>query len=244
VPESDPLLLEQRLSYRFTDRRLLENALHHSSFIHEQDRTDLRSNERLEFLGDAVLNLAAGHLLMRRFPEVPEGRLSRMRARLVNESQVAKLARMLELGGFIRLGKGELLSGGPNKRSILADAYEALIGAVYLDGGFDAAFRVLRAHLSPLLENMTTPALTFDYKSRLQEAVQASGGKVPEYRMVSESGPDHDKRFRVSVRVSDLCEEGVGKSKKMAEQDAARRAFERLLPEGNTENDADAEPIP
>jgi ribonuclease III len=242
VPELDPLLLEQRLSYRFTDRRLLENSLNHSSFIHEQDRTDLRSNERLEFLGDAVLNLAAGHLLMTHFPDVPEGNLSRMRARLVNESQVAGLARLLELGRFIRLGKGESLSGGRKKRSILADAYEALIGALYLDGGFDAAFRILNSHLTPLLDKMTAPELSADHKSRLQEAVQGSGGQVPEYQMVAESGPDHDKTFRVAVQVSDLREEGVGKSKKMAEQDAARKALERLFPEPDA--DIDTEPVP
>jgi ribonuclease III len=235
----DSLLLEQRLSYRFTDRRLLENSLHHSSFIHEQNRTDLRSNERLEFLGDAVLNLVAGHLLMKHFPEVPEGNLSRMRARLVNESQVAKLARMLELGRFLHLGKGESLSGGRKKRSILADAYEALMGAVYLDGGFDAAFQILKDHLTPLLDHMTASELRYDYKSRLQEAVQGRGGQVPEYRMVNESGPDHDKTFRVAVAVFDLCEEGIGKSKKMAEQDAARKAVERLFPEPDT----DPEPV-
>ena len=220
--------LEQRLSYLFEDRLLLEEALSHSSFVHEQENPAMRSNERLEFLGDAVLNLAAGHLLMARFEDIPEGPLSRMRAHLVNESQVANLARRLDLGRYLRLGKGERRSGGPEKRSILADAYEALIGAIYLDGGFGAAFQILQSHLKPLLAKLSAPAESADYKSRLQETAQGQLGEVPAYRMVGESGPDHDKTFRVEVCVADICEEGTGKSKKTAEQDAARKALNRF----------------
>jgi ribonuclease III len=235
LQEADPQQLQQRLSYRFEDPRLLEESLNHSSFVHEQSRPDLQSNERLEFLGDAVLNLAAGHLLMARFPDVAEGYLSRMRAHLVNEAQVARLARRLDLGRFIRLGKGEAMSGGHQKRSILADAYEALIAAVYLDGGYQEAFCILESHLAPLVERMAAPDTNYDYKSRLQEVVQQEQGRVPEYRMVGDEGPDHDKTFRVEVRVADLCESGLGKSKKMAEQDAARKALDRLLADGDRE---------
>ncbi len=238
--DPDPRLLEDHLSYCFVNPLLLEEALNHSSFVHEQSSPVLPSNERLEFLGDAVLNLVAGHLLMTRFPDVAEGDLSRMRAHLVNESQVAGFARRLELGRFIRLGRGEAMSAGHEKRSILADAYEALIAAVYLDGGFVEAFRILETHLTPLIDKMTAPEAGFDYKSRLQEVVQGTHGGMPEYRMVEESGPDHDKTFRVEVRVADFSEQGTGKSKKMAEQAAARKALRRLC----TDCDPASEPGP
>ncbi len=231
-----PEQLESRLGYRFGDRRLLDEALNHSSYIHEHADLEMSNNERLEFLGDAVLNLVAGHLLMVRFSHVPEGDLSRMRANLVNETQVARLARRIGLGKFIRLGKGEALSGGEQKRSILADAYEALIAAVYLDGGYSEAFRILKAHLDPILTDMAAPSLNFDYKSRLQETAQGAYGEVPVYRLVAEDGPDHDKTFAVEVCVAQRCEEGIGKSKKMAEQDAARKALKTLVPGGETED--------
>jgi ribonuclease III len=232
-PAAEPL--ESRLGHHFADRRLLDEALNHSSYIHEHPELEMNNNERLEFLGDAVLNLVAGHLLMMRFSGVPEGELSRMRANLVNESQVARLARRLDLGEFIRLGKGEALSGGKQKRSILADAYEALIAAVYLDSGYGEAFRILKTHLSPILEDMAAPAADFDYKSRLQETAQGTYGEVPVYRLIAENGPDHDKIFTVEVCVAKRCEEGTGKSKKMAEQDAARKALEGLAPPGEPE---------
>jgi len=225
-----PEKLEAYLGYRFADRRLLDESLNHSSYIHEHAELEMNNNERLEFLGDAVLNLVAGHLLMNRFSDVSEGDLSRMRANLVNESQVAGLARRVDLGRFIRLGKGEALSGGEQKRSILADAYEALIAAVYLDGGYSEAFRILKAHLDPILEDMTAPAPDFDYKSRLQETAQGTYGEVPVYRLVAENGPDHDKVFTVEVCVAERCDQGTGKSKKMAEQDAARKALKGIAP--------------
>lgn len=233
--DTHPEQLASRLGYRFADRRHLDESLNHSSYIHEHPELEMNNNERLEFLGDAVLNLVAGHLLMVRFPDVPEGELSRMRASLVNESQVALLARRLDLGEFIRLGKGEDLSGGKYKRSILADAYEALIAAVYLDGGYAEAFRILKTHLIPILEGMAAPTSNFDFKSRLQETAQGTLGEVPVYRLVDENGPDHDKVFTVEVCVANFCEEGTGKSKKMAEQDAARKALEKLAPPGEPE---------
>jgi ribonuclease-3 len=220
--------LEKAICYTFRDRGWLEQALSHSSFVNEQAATDIRSNERLEFLGDAVLNLAAGHLLLVKYPAVKEGDLSRLRAHLVNEIQVARLARAIDLGRYLRLGKGEALSGGREKRSILADAYEALIGAVYLDGGFESAFRLVEAHLEPVLIAGDGETIGHDYKSRLQETAQALVGMTPDYLLLDESGPDHDKTFWVEVRVGKVCEQGRGKSKKMAEQDAARKALEHF----------------
>jgi len=225
---TDLEVLEARLDYQFKNKALVVEALSHSSFVNEQNRPELRDNERMEFLGDAVLNLVVGHLLMQRFPDLDEGDLSRFRANLVNESQVARLAQIFDLGAHLLLGKGEERSGGREKRSILADAAEALIAAVYLDAGYDTAFRFIETHLSEALDSISAPAANYDYKSRLQETAQATYGQMPAYRIVRESGPDHDKTFHVAVEISDTHAEGVGKSKKMAEQDAARQAIELL----------------
>jgi ribonuclease-3 len=213
------------------DKSLIEEAFRHSSFVNEQVGMALQDNERLEFLGDAVLNLVVGHILMKRFPDLKEGDLSRMRASLVNESQLAVIARMLDLGNYIQLGKGEEQSNGREKNSILADTFEAVIAAVYLDGGFDAAYEILETHFSPLLEAIQLPGTNYDYKSQLQELVQVSRRAMPEYSVMSESGPDHDKTFIVQLKVQEFKTEGEGKSKKLAEQDAARKALEILKPE-------------
>jgi len=221
-------ILEKRLSYQFSDKQLIIEALSHSSYVNEQNKPGLRDNERLEFLGDTVLNLVVGHLLMQRFPDLDEGDLSRFRANLVNESQVARLARRFDLGSHLLLGKGEERSGGRDKRSILADAAEALIAAVYLDAGYDTVFQFVQTHLSEALDSIFAPASNYDYKSRLQEKAQATMGHIPAYQVIRESGPDHDKTFHVTVELSGIRAEGVGKSKKMAEQDAARQALEVL----------------
>jgi ribonuclease-3 len=223
------------LQYEFKDPRLLEEALRHSSFVNEQADPDLRDNERLEFLGDAVLNLAMGHILMDRFPGTHEGELSRMRANLVNESRLAAVARTLELGRFVRLGRGESSTNGREKNSILADTLEAVIAAVYLDGGLDAAFTLVETHFTPQLDRVHTPAANRDYKSQLQERLQEQQRDVPTYRVVGESGPDHDKIFEVAVDVADKAVSGCGRSKKMAEQDAARKALAVLF-QGEVEN--------
>jgi len=225
---TDIEVLERRLSYTFTNKQLIVEALSHSSYVNEQSQPDMRDNERMEFLGDAVLNLVVGHLLMQRFSELDEGDLSRFRANLVNESQVARLARSFDLGAHLRLGKGEERSGGRDKRSILADAAEALIAAVYLDAGYDTVYRFVQTHLGEALDAIFAPTANYDYKSRLQEKAQATMDHMPVYKVIRESGPDHDKTFHVSVELSDLFAEGVGKSKKMAEQDAARQALEDL----------------
>jgi len=220
--------IEQNLNYQFNSKGMLEEALRHSSFVNEQADPDLRDNERLEFLGDAVLNLIIGHILMQRYPELKEGDLSRTRANLVNESQLAKIARSIDLGSHIRLGKGEIQTNGSDKNSILADTFEAIIAAIYLDGGFDAAFRIIEANFLPLLNSHYPAEDHLDYKSKLQELAQEQQGAIPQYTVIHEEGPDHDKTFWIALKVFDIEAQGSGKSKKMAEQDAARQAIEIL----------------
>ena len=228
---TDHFEIEKKLDYKFRSKELLDEALRHSSFVNEQPDVDLRDNERFEFLGDAVLNLIVGHILMEHYPEVNEGDLSRTRANLVNESQLAIIARAIDLGAFIQLGKGEIQTNGRDKNSILAGAFEALIAAVYLDGGFKAVFKIIENNFVPLLDSVNSAIDSYDYKSQLQEWVQEQQGPMPNYKVVREEGPDHDKFFWISVKVFDFESEGQGKSKKMAEQDAARQAIEILKKE-------------
>ena len=223
--------IEQNLHYRFNSKSLLEEALRHSSFVNEQGDPDLRDNERLEFLGDAVLNLIIGDILMQRYPELKEGDLSRTRANLVNESQLAKIARSIDLGPYIRLGKGEIQTKGSDKNSILADTFEAIIAAIYLDGGFDAAFRIIEVNFLPFLNSHHPAGDHHDYKSKLQELAQEQQGAIPQYTVIREEGPDHDKTFWIALNVFDIEAQGSGKSKKLAEQDAARQAIEILKKE-------------
>lgn len=228
--------LESSLGYAFKDRTLLHNALRHSSFVNE--KADQGSdNECLEYLGDAVLNLIIGHLLMEKYPDQKEGVLSKMRANLVNEVRLAEIARRVDLGIFIMLGKGELITNGRQKNSILADAFEAIVASVYLDGGFESAFSMVRSHFSGLIRDARPDdrAYVFDAKSKLQEVVQTMFRETPVYRVVDEEGPDHDKTFRVLLRFSDITSEGSGKSKKTAEQEAARKALE-MLSDKNPDN--------
>jgi len=238
---------KRKLQYEFQDQLIIEEALRHSSFVNEQNSTTVRDNERLEFLGDAVLNLVIGHILMKRFPDLKEGDLTRMRANLVNESQLAVIAQTIDLGFFILLGKGEAQTNGGEKKSILADALEAVIAAVYLDGGFDAAFTTIDCHFSKVLDSITIPTKSFDYKSQLQEKFQSNCGLIPHYSVVNETGPDHDKTFFIQVAIRDLKAEGSGKSKKTAEQDAAKKALEILaqetngMPSGKDEKSAELE---
>jgi ribonuclease-3 len=222
--------VENVLNYFFKDKRLLEEALRHSSYVNEAPTAGLRDNERLEFLGDAVLNLSVGHILMERYVDLNEGDLSRMRSALVNEQQLAKLARRLDLGAHIRLGKGEAQTGGNEKSSILAGTIEALIAAVYLDGGFGSAFEIVQSMFLPLVCQMEHASQHIDFKSQLQELVQIRSGAMPVYTVTREEGPDHDKTFWVLLRVKEVETEGVGKSKKTAEQEAARKALIRLKP--------------
>lgn len=218
----------RRFGHRFKNPALLEEALRHSSFVNEQVTPELGDNERLEFLGDAVLSLAVGRMLMDRYPRSPEGQLSRMRAALVNETELARIAGAIGLGEHLKLGKGEDQDGGRHKPSILADALEALIAAVFLDAGFNAAQRVVQKHFDLALARVGAPAADRDPKTRLQEWVQSTRHTVPRYRLLAGTGPDHDKTFQVELRLKGLVTLGTGKSKKAAEQDAARQALAQL----------------
>jgi len=219
--------LIHQLSYEFKDVDLLLEALRHSSFVNEQSGA-LRDNERFEFLGDAVLSLVVGHLLMEKNPDLREGDLSRMRANLVNESQLARVARKIDLGSHIQLGKGETQSEGQAKKSILANAFEAVVAAIYLDGGLDPARNTIGRHFSPLVDLESATTTHSDCKSQLQEWVQTTHGVTPSYTVIGEAGPDHDKTFRVQLRIQNLTAYGEGRSKKIAEQDAARNALDML----------------
>jgi ribonuclease-3 len=225
--------LQETLRHEFKNPDLLEEALRHSSYVNEQPETDLRDNERLEFLGDAVLSLVIGHVLMQAFPQMREGELSRIRANMVNEAQLAEIARGMDLGSYLQLGKGELQSNGRDKSSLLANAFEAVVAAVFLDMGLDAAAAVIQYHFSDLIASAPSSNLGQDYKSRLQEEVQSSIREIPQYRVIDESGPDHDKTFTVSVKIGTMHAQGTGKSKKSAEQDAARNGL-ALLEKKNT----------
>lgn len=234
MDHSDIKSFALQLHYNFKSETLIAEAFHHSSYVNEQVRGGMRDNERLEFLGDAVINLVVGHILMNRFPDLKEGDLSRMRANLVNESQLAQVARTIDLGSHIMLGKGEMQTNGREKSSILADTFEAVIAAVYLDGGFEAAYKVIEIHLASLLDAINRPDSNQDYKSQLQELVQITFHQVPMYNVIKEDGPDHDKTFKVQLAVHNLTTEGTGKSKKLAEQDAARKALVILRDEKET----------
>lgn len=219
---------EDTIHYTFKDKSILEQALRHSSYVNEQTDPDLKDNERLEFLGDAVLNLVIGHLLMRSYPDLHEGDLSRMRSNLVNETQLAQIAREIKMGQEIKLGKGEDLTNGREKNSILSDVFEALIAAVFLDGGFDTAYQFVEEKFSGFIEQSDSPAINHDSKSKLQEFSQVYLKAMPRYKVVHESGPDHDKTFKVLLTINDLETYGIGKSKKAAEQDAAGNALGSL----------------
>lgn len=219
--------LETSLEYRFANRQTLATALRHRSFVHEQNGP-MEDNERLEFLGDAVLNLIVSHLLMDRFPGLAEGDLSRVRAGLVNENRLAAAAKNIGLGRYLQLGKGEQRSHGQQKFSILADAFEALVAAVYIDGGFARVFEVISRHFAVFLDAIEEKEPTYDFKSLLQEYVQGRHQDMPAYEIIEESGPDHDKTFRVALSVSGIRVYGTGKNKKGAEQDAAQKAYARL----------------
>jgi ribonuclease-3 len=225
---SDYGTLETMLGYAFRDRSLLEQALRHASWCNEQPPPRLEDNERFEFLGDAVLDLVVGHKMMTRYPQLREGELSVTRAQVVSEAGLSEVAGQLGLGEWLALGKGEEKSGGRSKPSILADAFEAILAAVYLDGGFVAAWDFVDRLLAQRIETVEFKGF-YDFKTRLQETAQARLKATPTYRVVQELGPDHDKRFVVVVTIgSDEWARAVGKSKKEAEQMAAAEAHFRL----------------
>jgi ribonuclease-3 len=221
--------IERVIGYHFTRPRLLEEALTHKSFVNEHKSGNRRQNERLEFLGDAVLSLVISEHLAATLPHSTEGALSKLKARLVSESSLAKAARQLKLGTVLRLGKGEELSKGREKHSLLANALEALIAAIYLDGGLEATrdfmMRVFGEELHQI-QQLNGESESDDYKTRLQELCQKRYDALPSYVTVRESGPDHRKTFEVELLVcGEVKGHGCGFSKKEAEQMAAREAL-------------------
>lgn len=217
------------LGYVFKDPTLLQQALTHRSFHNECPTEDEFHNERLEFLGDAVVELSVSHLLMERLPEAREGEMTKLRAMVVSEASLARSAAELGIGEHLKLGRGEDQSGGRQKPSILADAFEALMAAVFLDGGFVPADRTIRRLLGPLIDAAVDGELDRDHKTRLQEVSQRDHRLMPRYEVVDERGPDHAKVFTVAVFLGDEeVARGDGSSKKLAEQQAARRALRTL----------------
>ena len=222
--------LEQILGYTFQDRRFLEESLTHRSLMNEIPEGGRRDNERLEFLGDAVLGLIIAEWVMQAYPQELEGELTRLRSALVKEKKLAEVARGLNLGEFLYLGKGEEQMEGRRKRSILADAFEAIVGAIYLDGGLEAVRDFVRRTFGALLEEAkTNQSLLTDSKTRLQELMLALFRRSPIYEVAEEQGPDHAKTFVIHLRMNDrtlAC--GKGRSKKEAEQDAAEQFLKHL----------------
>ena len=223
--------LEKRIGYHFQNPELLEKALRHSSYANEHKMNRIECNERLEFLGDAVLELVSSEHLFAQFPQMPEGELTRLRASLVCEPTLAFCAREIELGSFLRLGKGEEMTGGRHRDSVTSDALESVIGAVYLDGGFEAVKDcVLRLFASSIEDARHGKYIITDYKTALQEKLQSRGITDIKYRLVKEIGPDHDKTFIVQLIVNGRpVTKGRGKSKKQAEQQAAEEMMEREM---------------
>ena len=221
--------LEQGLGYTFRNKALLENALTHSSYANENRERHLPDNERLEFLGDSILGFVVAEYLYRNFPDKPEGELTRIRADLVCERNLAEAAATIELGSYLLLGHGEEQGGGRKRDSIVSDAMESVIAASYMDGGFAAAKEIIdRLILSDIPKGRPR---NFDYKTALQELVQRKKDQQLHYELVGESGPDHDKHFEVAVELNGRAVgRGVGSSKKRAEQAAAEAAIEALFP--------------
>ena len=219
--------LEAALGYKFQNITLLQNALTHSSYANERWHNSLLSNERLEFLGDSILGMVVAGYLFENFPDRPEGELTRMRADMVCETSLAAIAAKIDLGSHLLLGHGEERFGGRTRASILADAVESVIAAAFLDGGMQAAADIITRFV--LCDVPVTKLHNTDYKTSLQELVQQKRNQVLCYRMVGESGPDHDKQFTAQVLLNDqVVGQGIGSSKKRAEQDAARVALENL----------------
>jgi ribonuclease-3 len=224
-------VLQKRIAYRFRDRELFTQALTHRSYLHQR-KAEGEDNERLEFLGDSVIELAVSHLLLRRFPRRTEGGLSKTRALLVQEATLASIARRVRLGEILQLGRGEEETGGRKKDSILAGGLEALMAAVYLDGGYDEAFRVVAGLYSSLLEEMQEELQDNDFKTRLQEYIQKHLDTTPHYIVTHEEGPAHAKTFGVVITIGGKAYGmGQGKSKKEAEQKAAEAALKSLQEE-------------
>jgi len=221
--------LQQRIGYRFRDNALLQLAMIHKSYANEQQLEQHCGNERLEFLGDAVIELVISHILMEQSQGSSEGHLSKMRASIVNTDSLSAISRSYALNDCLQLSRGEEENQGREKKSILANAYEALAAAVYLDGGYEAVFRMINDHFKMLIDEAARQGYSRDSKSRLQELVQKLFNATPLYEIISEQGPDHVKTFEAQVIINDQrYGTGHGGNKKTAEQQAARQALKQL----------------
>lgn len=224
--------LQERLGYFFSDRAILLQSLTHTSYGHEflsSKPIALRDNERLEFLGDAILDVILSDILLEAFPNAHEGQLSKMRAAVVNEKTLAEMAKSIGLFDLIRLGKGEALTGGQHKASILSSTFEALIAAIYLDGGFNAVYPVVRHLFAALFDEERELVAYYDHKTQLQEIVQARWRVTPTYHLLQTQGPEHAKIFEVEVKMNGrTLAKAAGGSKKEAEQNAARTAIQTV----------------
>lgn len=228
--KNDLRSLEDNLNYKFNNRKLLALAMTHSSYANEYKMGIVENNERLEFLGDAILSLVVSQYLYKKYPNHPEGELTKIRAKVVCESSLAYAAKKIEIGKFLLLGKGEEATGGRVRESILADAAEAMVGAVYMDSDFETANSILLSNFeSDIVHAVAKGDLFIDFKTELQEMVQKKGKSTMEYVVVKEEGPDHDKRFYIDVIVNnESIGSGRGRNKKDAEQMAAKEALIRL----------------
>lgn len=220
--------LENKIGYSFQNKDLLREALTHSSYANEHKSQHIKYNERLEFLGDAVLSIVVSDYIFKHCPELPEGELTKLRASLVCEKSLFEFAKKLNLGSYLILSKGERNNHGAERPSILSDAFEALIAAIYIDGGIEPASKHILNFIVPAIKNSKKKKVK-DYKTTLQEIVQKNPGERLEYVLIGESGPDHNKRFVVEVHLnSNVIGKGGGRSKKEAEQQAAREALELM----------------
>lgn len=219
---------EKIIDYKFNNKGLLQTALTHSSYANEHRDRNLKHNERLEFLGDAVLSIVVAEYIFKNCPDLPEGELTKLRSALVCEKALYKFGKSINLGNYLFLSKGEKNGGGEDRPSIVSDAFEAVIAAIYLDGGIEPAKKHILRFVIPEIKNKSQKPFK-DYKTTLQEIVQKNPGERIEYHLVSESGPDHDKHFVFEVHLnSNVIGKGGGKSKKEAEQNAAREALELM----------------
>ncbi len=220
--------LEDKIGYHFKNKELLTTALTHSSYANERKSQHIRYNERLEFLGDAVLSIVVSDYIFKNCPELPEGELTKLRASLVCEKSLFDFAKQIQLGSYLQLSKGERHNGGAQRPSIVSDAFEALIAAIYIDGGIEPAAKHILNFVVPAIQNQKKKRVK-DYKTTLQEIIQKNPGERLQYVLVSESGPDHNKHFVFEVHLnSNVIGKGGGRSKKEAEQQAAREALELM----------------
>ncbi len=226
--KDDLRFFQKLIGYSFNNQQLLRKALTHKSYVNEMAEP-IKNNERFEFMGDSVIDVIVSDYLVRNFPDLAEGPLSKIRAAVVHEAGLADLARAVDLGQYLLLGKGEELSGGREKNSLLADAYEAVAGAVYFDSDMATAFRIFLPQLKSKINQCSETSNSIDFKSELQEYTQSHLSCVPTYQVIKETGPDHSKQFQVGALIhEEILGQGTGRTKKEAEQSAAKVALKKL----------------